>query len=44
MRDNDGWEDWTYWAQVAQETLAKPQKQGDWLAWLRFRQRLLPFD
>lgn len=38
-------DEWTYWVRVAQEALVKPQKQGDWLAWLRFRAKVIgPFD
>jgi hypothetical protein len=47
MRDSndDGWEDWTYWSEVANEVLTEQKKRDDWVAWLRFRAKLLgPFD
>jgi hypothetical protein len=47
MRDkhDDGWDDWDYWATVASQVLREEEKQADWLAWQRFRAKLLgPFD
>jgi hypothetical protein len=43
MRPTD-LDDWAYWAEVANEVLGG-QKQDDWLAWLRFRAKVLgPFE
>lgn len=34
---------WAYWSQVANEAVSE-QSRADWLAWVRFRAALLPFD
>jgi hypothetical protein len=47
MRDknDDGWDDWGYWAEVANKVLHDKKKQDDWLAWMRFRQKVFgPLD
>jgi hypothetical protein len=42
---DDGWDDWAYWAEVANDVMRDQKKQDDWLAWMRFRTKLFgPLD